>query len=634
MMKRNESVIECVRSLFLDFANTYPGKRHSLHRDLIRYERKVRELGHYFYSIEMPRIAGALHLALETGSTAPLVGVNHLHMAKQSQIPRFLGSLWEEVFSPTDGLLRDRPDPTAIFYIRQLCLMFKKLEGSCDESTNVLTKDEFFAQENNIRSASLDWNVGDFVPVASLDFCLGSPACSGDQLALFESFESECPSDLLHTLAATCDVWAASIEGFNSLEWKGRHGPGAVSDRRVGEDKYSFPVWPSRLDAEFPFDAYGTVNSNNMLDYTDHEHPAKLICVPKDARGPRLIASEPTYLQWCQQAMNTFFRDRIRNSCISHACRLDTQEPNQAASKRASITRDCATVDLKSASDLLSLWCIERVFRKNPSILYGLHACRSRFVKDNNRYTWLNKLAPMGAAFTFPVQSIVYTLMSAAAVLHSEGRKPSIREIRWALREVQVFGDDIIIPTSALGNLEMILDHCGLVVNTSKSFSKGNFRESCGADWYAGEEVTPAYIKVFPDNGSPQSLVSAVETSNNLLKRGLFNLSDCYTSMLPRTFRNKLPRVHLDSGAFGLKSFVGHDLTGLRQRWNDLLHRFEYLCLQPKADNKISKIDGIRNLLQYFSEEPDPYCLWESGVKLRRRIRFVLRWVPEDNLII
>ena len=632
-MKRNESVIECVRSLFLDISNTYPGKRRSFYRDYIRYRRNCEKLGHFYYSIELPRVADALHQALEVGSTLPLRGVNHLHMAKGSLLPRFLGSLWEEIFLADDGLLRERPDPTAIFYIRQICLMFKKLEGSCEDSTIAKAKEEFFAQEESIRRPSLRWNDGPFETDSDLDFDLDHNLDSSDSSCLFDIRENKAPLELLRVLQSTCDVFAASIGEFNPFDWQGRHGPGAVSDRRVGEDKYIFPVWPSRLDALFPFDAYATSSPDVISDYIDHEHPAKLIAVPKDARGPRLIASEPTYFQWCQQAMNTFLRDSIRNSCIRHACVLTSQVPNQEASRRASIRNDCSTVDLKSASDLLSLWTTERVFRKNPPLLRALNACRSRVIQDGSYHSWLNKLAPMGAAFTFPIQSIVYTLFCAAAILYENKRYPSLRSIRQALDKVQVFGDDIIIPTTAIGHLEMILDHCGLVINRRKTFSKGNFRESCGTDWYAGDEVTPAYIKDFPSDGSPASLISAVETSNNLLKRGLFAVSDWYTSMLPEKIRNNLARVHLESGAFGLKSFVGASLSHLKKRYNKHLQKTEYRLLQPKADQTCITIDGERNLLQYFTEDPDPYCLWKSGVRLRRRIRLVLRWVPEELLI-
>lgn len=632
-MKRNESVIECIRCLFIDIGNTYPGKRRSLSRDFIRYRQNCDRLSHFYFSIELPRVADALHLALAVGSVLPLQGVNHLTRAKGKLIPRFLESLWEEVFDPNDGLLRDQPDSNAILFIRQICLMFKKLEGSCEESTVAKAKEEFFAQEESIRRPSLRWNDGPFETNCDLDFDLDHNFDSSDCPTLFELRENQASRDLLRILQSTCDVFAASIEGFNPFDWKGRHGPGAVSDRRVGEDKYSFPVWPSRLDAVFPYDAYATSSPDFIPDYIDHEHPAKLIAVPKDARGPRLIASEPTYLQWCQQALNTYLRAAIKDSCIKDACILHTQIPNQEASRRASVSNDCSTVDLKSASDLLSLWTIERVFRKNPPLLYALQACRSRFIQDGKTFSMLHKLAPMGAAFTFPIQSIVYTLFSAAAVLFDTNRYPSLREIRYALSKVQVFGDDIIIPTTALGHLESLLRHNGLVVNTRKSFSQGNFRESCGTDWYNGEEVTPAYIKCFPSDGSPESLISGVEIANNLWKKGLFNLSDRYTSMLPKWLISKLPGIHLDSGAFGLRSFVGLTLSHLQQRWNKSLHRTEYRMMQPKVTQTHITIEGERNLLQYFSEDPDPYCLWKSGVKLRRRVKFALRWVPSDNLI-
>jgi hypothetical protein len=60
--------------------------------------------------------------------------------------------------------------------------------------------------------------------------------------------------------------------------------------------------------------------------------------------------------------------------------------------------------------------------------------------------------------------------------------------------DFRVYGDDIIVRQSdALVVLEL-LKFIGFKSNPEKTYLVGRFRESCGTDWYCGQDVRPAYL--------------------------------------------------------------------------------------------------------------------------------------------
>jgi hypothetical protein len=141
------------------------------------------------------------------------------------------------------------------------------------------------------------------------------------------------------------------------------------------------------------------------------------------------------------------------------------------------------------------------------------------------KYIRLKKFAPMGSAVTFPVQSIVYACVAVSAILFSTNRKVTSQTIEKAASLVSVFGDDILLPTTALSSLVSLLSYLGLKVNTDKTYGTGQFRESCGIDAFAGVDVTPVYL-LNPDTRVPLAKASSqLEVANNHWRAGLWNAS-------------------------------------------------------------------------------------------------------------
>lgn len=176
--------------------------------------------------------------------------------------------------------------------------------------------------------------------------------------------------------------------------------------------------------------------------------------------------------------------------------RLDRQPKIHGHLARlGSIYGSHATIDLKSASDLISLefmrWFLP------PVLFRTLTSVRSQYIefeKDNGRMDkrWLNIFSTMGNGFTFPLQTLIFASI-VEAVYESAGLP--VDNVRYP--SFSVFGDDIICVGTAFDSVCQTLEWCGFTVNKLKSFNSGSFRESCGKDYYEGHDVRGVYIKKF-----------------------------------------------------------------------------------------------------------------------------------------
>jgi len=426
------------------------------------------------------------------------------------------------------------------------------------------------------------------------------------------------------------------LRGF-SLDERGfrpKHGPGAVAEEFYSS-KYEFPSWPTRLELEYPFAHWGQINEleySNVghqcemsgIDNWDVEVPAKLAYVPKDYKGPRLIASESICNQWIQQGINTQLRQLIAKSVLRHSINLADQEPSKQAALNASVDGRFATIDLSSASDRLSCAVVECMFRSNYRTLERFNAARSKgiLIKQRKMTLLCNKFAAQGAAFTFPIQSIAYAII-CMGVIQNHYPKMRMADIG---RKVRVFGDDMIVPADMFQPVALMLTALHLVVNRDKSFHTGLFRESCGMDAFAGHDVTPAYVKqAAPRLVNPLHTVSVVECSNNLYHKGFIRASATLLDTLAPNIRRGLAYVPWDSTAFGIQ---GPNKRARRSRWNSELQRVEHQVLTVVVKLHRTEVSGSLRLFQWFTENPRPDAIdWQPGEVTKKVALHCNQWV-------
>lgn len=234
---------------------------------------------------------------------------------------------------------------------------------------------------------------------------------------------------------------------------------------RVSKKPYASPRASKYLEALSHYFGYGALQVKETL-------ANRLEFVPKNWKTYRTIACEPEGNVFLQLAFDAYIKRRLRRIGID----LSNQSRNQALAYEGSVSGDLATIDLSMASDTLSFnttaWLL-------PSDWFGyvndVRSPRSRGVIE----TEYAKFSSMGNGCTFGLETLIF-----AAACRAVGSKRSV-----------VYGDDIVIETSLVDDLIRLLHFLGFVVNTEKSHFSGPFRESCGANWYNGIDITPVYIR-------------------------------------------------------------------------------------------------------------------------------------------
>jgi len=637
------------RAMYVDIACKLPSLRVDCERDLKRLLSISKTDGLPFFMITLPEFGKHFDQCLSNHSLS-LSRLPHFRAAKRrGVIPQLFKGLLQRIFGES-GELKDQPCLDSISFVRQLCYAVKRFGMRCPDSATWRQIDEFYKVEGEIEPPSSYWtgeqSSADSLGHRDLHDVLDV------SLPLFRPFGggSEAPLDRLSgaffCVQSVADLVASELGWFDPAESRLKHGPGAVSDRRPGMTKYLPGWWPDVLESQFPLCDYGYHNhlaaAAGSLIHTDtpvFAGASKLIAVPKTLKAPRLIAAEPTANQWCQQAILNFMYKKVSHTSLRRSVNFRSQIPNQVAALRASIDGSSATIDLKSASDRISCGLVERMFRRNHSLLDALRATRTQFIlneldRKHPRLHRLRKFSTMGSAVTFPIQSYIFACIAIGCFLFESGLSPTPQNIRRAGRMVRVFGDDMIVPTTSWQLTQETLEALGLRVNILKTFGVGKFRESCGCDAYSGVDVTPIGVLSTPDVSRPGSVMSSVDSHNNFLSKGYFATADYIKSTVQGLRRLTIPSVPIDSGAFGWHSTDPWAENRLRKRFNSLLQRVEVFVHVPLAKNVRTPTEVDQMLLQYFTEVCKPPLSREErlGIASAASNKLVRRWVPERDL--
>jgi len=220
---------------------------------------------------------------------------------------------------------------------------------------------------------------------------------------------------------------------------------------------------------------------------------SRLTTVPKNEDTERTIAIEPSGNMCLQLAAGMYLEGALRHIGLDIR---NQQQKNIAMAKRGSEKGDVATLDLKSASDMISIDLVRALV---PDVWFDLlMKLRSPVITipsdgkagDSGTQVELAMISTMGNGFTFPLMTFILVALIYGFRCTRGG--PNLF-IDWT--NTCVFGDDIIIPTHEYKGFVDVLTKAGLVVNTDKSYSEGAFRESCGGDFLNGVDVTPFYVK-------------------------------------------------------------------------------------------------------------------------------------------
>lgn len=206
----------------------------------------------------------------------------------------------------------------------------------------------------------------------------------------------------------------------------------------------------------------------------------KVSFVSKTAKTHRCIAIEPLGNSFVQSGAEWYLKERLKLFGID----LSDQGWNQLMARFGSLFELLCTMDLSSASDTIATMLVKAL--TSSEWFSFLNAIRSPCYLDpvTGAQVKYNKFTSMGNGFCFPLQTILFVSI-VRAVIKIENPDH---------RHHTVYGDDIIVPSSVATQVMTALKFFGFVPNKDKTFLKGPFRESCGADWYNGRDVRPVYL--------------------------------------------------------------------------------------------------------------------------------------------
>lgn len=400
-----------------------------------------------------------------------------------------------------------------------------------------------------------------------------------EKLAKFLSIEEElaacpiCPSPNFGRAQILLDL---VLEDYEPLCTRPRHGPGAVSGGEKGNAKWKFSTLYASLHAEYSYYDYhfgmkSIVNNPSysimgdggirrsksypfQLAYNVRryfamkrapEPTARLLFVPKDSRGPRIISCEPKELMYIQQGVSYHLMNFIeRNELTKGHVNFVDQEINGNLALVASATKAWSTIDLSDASDRVGCELITMLFPRRVTKKWLALRSTATVLPDGTKVP-LSKYAPMGSAMCFPVESLTFWAVAVACIWEYTNN------LDLALESVYVYGDDIIIKDAYSTLVIEELTRCHLEVNTAKSFCGDYpFRESCGVDALDGHDVTPLRLRKLPpqrpsDGQAIAAYLKYAENSVGFCKRRSTTLQKFVERHLGRIPRTPVPQGFL-----------------------------------------------------------------------------------------
>ncbi|DAD49950.1 RNA-directed RNA polymerase [ssRNA phage Esthiorhiza.2_1] len=541
-------------------------------RDINTISRRVEHEGLSFLTITLPDLGKAIQKWLDQGK----VGTHPAFLTERGgSLPRFLGGFFNRVFDRSSGLLLDEPCIDSILALRQLTLMFGKMQLPCSPARQAAAIRGYFECEQDVRDFDTRLSESDLAEFRDVSEMLYG--------GLFERMNR--------------DVY------FSRLVPK--HGPGSTSDRLSSNGKYHQLTWTVRLERVFPARSYVIPNwhfmarSENMnILEPGRELPVRVALVPKTLKAPRVIAMEPTCMQYMQQAVyrcftSNFKRDRLLTKLIG----FDDQTLNQRLAKQGSIDNRTATLDLSDASDRVSNQLVRAMVSRYPFLSTAIDSTRSRRAVVGSKTIRLAKYASMGSALCFPMEAMVFTTLIYVGIQRSLNTSLSRKDVKRLSGSVRVYGDDLIVPVDHVLSVVQTLEHFGAKVGLSKSFWNGKFRESCGKEYYDGHDVSICRVRrMLPTQRQDASgVISTVCLRNQLFMSGYWDTCRWLDKRIEGLIKF-FPTVLPTSPVLGRVSSLGYTYERVHPRVHNPLVRGYVVDAKPPKD-VLGGVDALTKCL-------------------------------------
>lgn len=224
---------------------------------------------------------------------------------------------------------------------------------------------------------------------------------------------------------------------------------------------------------------------NRLLDeflkenYIERETSSelKLTFVPKSFKACRAITPNTTVGSLRSDGLGKMIASRLRRVGLDITC---LQEFHRELAQLGSWDHSLVTCDQRSASDNITGWLLELLLPK--SWYKELNTGRISLIRLPDGVAVKSEtFCTMGVGFTFPLQTLVFYCLAKAISLSSFDGEDF----------VSCYGDDLIVDARLWPLVRDLFPEFGLEINEDKTFFEGDFRESCGGDFYRGVDVRP-----------------------------------------------------------------------------------------------------------------------------------------------
>jgi len=538
---------------------------------------RVEHEGWSFMTITLPTLGKAVQKWLDQGKVTS-------HPAFRAErgrsFPAFMGGFFSRVFDSGSGLLLDDPCTDAIKAIRQLTLMFAKMELECSPARRSAAVANYIKCEQEIRLSDSELSESDLREFVTM-------------------------SDMLYGRVFT------ELDGdIYSGRYLPKHGPGSTADGLLGNQKFLQVVWTERLEKA------GLNAGENLLpnwrfydqlagvDFLEPgaEVPVQVTLVPKTLKTPRVIAMEPACMQYMQQAiLQRLLAHLSKDNLLARVIGFDDQVPNQELALRGSIDNRTATLDLSDASDRVSNQLVRAMLHRWPHLFGAVDATRSRRAKlPEGGVIRLSKFASMGSALCFPMEAMVFTTLIFMGIQRSLNTSLCRRSLWGFADEVRVFGDDLIVPRDHVPTVVSTLEHFGARVGTDKSFWTGKFRESCGKEYFNGTDVSIVRVRQeFPTRRQDaKEVISLVSLRNQLYLSGYWDTVKWLDELIGKLLTH-FPTIQPTSPLLGRVSFLAYDENNyVRERLHPRLQSPMVKGFVVEAKPPRDPLDGTGALLK------------------------------------
>lgn len=573
--------------------------------DFKRIKLRYDSEGYSFLGITLANYGKDFQKDLDRGFVSP---ESYLGFKRRSGLPELLRGFLENVFIPGSGLLRPDPCIECIRSVRQITLMWAKLKQPCSDDRRRRAFTKYMEREKHVQNMALgileehmfsDWSVRPALPSVYQGRALRR-ANDTTRIIRFRSMSTR--------------LFGDAFAKIDSKVYRGEvvpnHGPGSVSERLSGNQKWSRGQWNLKLEGMFPFSEYYFSRWGFYLDLgiaqqpSGNPEPVRVIGVPKTHDKPRIIAIEPVAMQYMQQGIKRLFEEVFEQPTLNgqlnfsyHFVNYQSQVPNQQMALRGSRDGSLATLDLSDASDSVSNLLVENLFWNFPHLREAVQVTRSSNA-DVPGYgiTPLAKFASMGSALCFPVEALVFCTVVFLGIEEHLGRPLTYKDFESLIGQVRIYGDDIIVPVEYARSVSRALKLFGFEVSVNKSFMNGLFRESCGQDCYAGESVNIVRLRqpLPTKRRHTESIISTVSFRNQLYKAGYWATVKQLDLLIEKFI--PFPAVNDGAATLGKVSFLGYE----SQRWDSNLQRPLVRAAVPIYVKRKSPLDGERALTKWF----------------------------------